>query len=166
VKEKINFKIRKVNNSDKEWIVAFLRKRWGSEKIISRGKVYYPAALFGFVALKAKKYLGLITYSIRNKECQITSLNSLVERRGVGTALVEGVKKEAKKLKCKRLWLTTTNDNVDALRFYQKRDFLLKKVYPEAVTLARKKLKPEIPLRGDYGIPIRDEIELEIVFKN
>ncbi len=150
---------------DKEWIVKFLKKIWGSEKIISRGRAYYPGELAGFVAIKGKKYLGLITYHIVKNECQITSLNSIVEGRGVGTALVEKVKKVAKKLNCKRLWLTTTNDNVDALRFYQKRDFLFKRVYPGAVDSARKKLKPEIPLLGDYGIPIRDEIELEIILK-
>jgi len=116
----------------------------------------------GFVAVKNEKYLGLITYDIKKKECQITSLNSIVERKGVGTALVERVKKVAKKLRCKRLWLTTTNDNVDALRFYQKIGFSLKALYPNAVTYARKKLKPEIPLIGDYGIPLKDEIELEI----
>jgi len=158
---KINFKIRKNNEKDKEWIKKFLRKRWGSEKIVSRGKVYYPSELSGFVAVKDKKYLGLVTYNVVKNECQITSLNSLKKRGGVGTALAEKVKKVAKKLNCKRLWLTTTNDNIDALRFYQKRGFSLKAVYPDAVTYARKKLKPEIPLIGDHGIPIRDEIELE-----
>ncbi len=164
MKRKIKFIIREMSKTDREWASAFLKKHWGSEKIISRGRVYYPSALSGFVAMNSKKYLGLVTYLVKNKECQIMSLNSMVERKGVGTALMERVKKTARKLKCKRLWLTTTNDNVDALRFYQRKGLVFKKVYPNAVTFARKKLKPEIPLIGDYGIPIRDEIELEIVF--
>jgi len=165
MKRKIKFNIRQMSRDDKDWAVKFLKKHWGSERIISRGKLYYPAALLGFVAIKNKKYLGLVTYLIKNRECHITSLNSIIEKRGVGTALVEMVKKTAKKLGCKRLWLTTTNDDIDALRFYQRRGLLFKKIYPNAVTFARKKLKPEIPLIGDYGIPTRDEIEFEIVFK-
>lgn len=162
MKKEFRFKIRVINKKDGEWIEKFFRKHWGSEKIVSRGRVYYPGELLGFVAVKNEKYLGLITYHIVKNECQITSLNSIIKRRGVGTALVEKVKKVVKKLNCKRLWLTTTNDNTDALRFYQKRGFSLKAVYPGAVTYARKKLKPEIPLIGDYGIPLKDEIELEI----
>ena len=165
MKKAFRFIIRAINENDREWTEKFFRKRWGSEKIISRGKVYYSSKLLGFAAVKNEKYLGLITYNIEKKECQITSLNSIVERKGVGTALVENVKKVAKKLRCKRLWLTTTNDNVDALRFYQKIGFSLKALYPGAVTYARKKLKPEIPLIGDYGIPLRDEIEVEIELK-
>jgi hypothetical protein len=55
----------------------------------------------------------------------------------------------------------TTNDNVDALRFYQRRGFRLRAVRPGAVDDARRTLKPEIPAVGEQGIPIRDEIELE-----
>jgi hypothetical protein len=61
---------------------------------------------------------------------------------------------------CRRYWVLTTNDNVDALRFYQRRGFRLTAVRCGAVDEARRTVKPEIPLTGDYGIPIRDEIEL------
>lgn len=59
-----------------------------------------------------------------------------------------------------RLWLITTNDNMEALRFYQKRGFILSALYPNALEESRK-LKPEIPEVGLEGIPLRDEIELE-----
>lgn len=54
----------------------------------------------------------------------------------------------------------TTNDNVDALRFYQRRGFRIVAVRTGAVDEARSALKPGIPHRGHYGIPLRDEIEL------
>ncbi|MGD8245715.1 MAG: hypothetical protein PVG25_02965 [Anaerolineae bacterium] len=60
-----------------------------------------------------------------------------------------------------RIWLITTNDNLAALRFYQRRGFSLVAVHPGAVDQART-LKPEIPAIGHSGIPIRDEIELEL----
>jgi hypothetical protein len=61
------------------------------------------------------------------------------------------------------VWLVTTNDNLDALRFYQRRGLRLVAVHAGAVDEARR-LKPEIARVGEYGIPIRDEIELELVF--
>jgi GNAT superfamily N-acetyltransferase len=162
MKNKINFRIRKIKEKDKEWIRNFLKHEWGSERIVSQNKIYYPAEFPGFLAVKDKKYLGLIIYEVKNKNCQILVIEAIAKYKGIGTALIARIKKEAKRLKCKKLWLNTTNDNVDALRFYQRRGFLIKAIYPNAVTYERKKLKPEIPLMGDYGIPIRDEIELEM----
>ncbi len=154
------FQIRVIANSDREWVKKFISERWSSEKIVSRGRIYYPHKLPGFLVIKNKKYIGLITFHLEGKNCQIISLDSVLEKRGVGTALVQKVEKAATKSGYKKLWLITTNDNIDALRFWQKRGFLIKNVYPNAISLSRK-LKPEIPLIGDYGIPIRDEVELK-----
>lgn len=162
MKNKIKFKIRKTNEADKEWIRNFLKNSWGSERIVSQNKIYYPAKFPGFLAVKDKKYLGLIIYELKNKNCQILVIEAIAKYKGIGTSLIARVKKEAKRQKCKKLWLNTTNDNVDALRFYQRRGFSIKAIYPDAVTYERKKLKPEIPLIGDHSIPIKDEIELEM----
>ncbi|MBZ0303030.1 MAG: GNAT family N-acetyltransferase, partial [Anaerolineae bacterium] len=94
-------------------------------------------------------------------DCEIVTLNSVQEGQGVGTALIEVVKQAAAEEGCTRLWLITTNDNFNALRFYQKRDFRIVAVYPGALDQSRK-VKPEIPLFGYHGIPLRDEIELEL----
>ena len=59
------------------------------------------------------------------------------------------------------MWLITTNDNLNALRFYQGRGFRLVAVHPGAVEASRR-LKPQIPELGSFGIPIRDELELEL----
>ena len=79
----------------------------------------------------------------------------------MGTALIEAVKEKAEEVRCRRLWLITTNDNLNALRFYQKRGFRLVKVSPSAVDAARQ-IKPSISELGADGIPLRDEIELEL----
>lgn len=81
---------------------------------------------------------------------------------GTGTALLEAVAEEARAGAAKRLWLVTTNDNLDALRFYQRRGLRLVRLRPGAVTEPRRQLEPEIPLAGNHGIPIRDELELEM----
>jgi hypothetical protein len=64
------------------------------------------------------------------------------------------VKAEAAWLDCQLLTVTTTNDNLEALRFYQRRGFRLAAVDPGAVERGRR-LKPEVPLLGNHGIPIR-----------
>jgi hypothetical protein len=69
---------------------------------------------------------------------------------------------EARKRNCWRVFLITTNDNLNALGFYQKRGFELVAIHRGAVNESRK-VKPSIPLIGDNNIPLRDEIELELV---
>lgn len=54
----------------------------------------------------------------------------------------------------------TTNDNLDALRFYQRRGWRLVAVHPDPLEESRR-LKPSIPTVGLFGIPRRDELELE-----
>jgi N-acetylglutamate synthase-like GNAT family acetyltransferase len=157
-----NIEIRPISEGDKTWIATFLKKQWGSHIIISRGKKHDASNLPGFIAIENDKPVGLISYEMKDNECEIVTLNSLIGGKCIGTKLVEAVKKFAKVANCKRLWLIETNDNMHALRFYQKIGFHLVAVHPNAIELSRK-MKPEIPLIGNSGIPIRDELELEIL---
>ncbi len=134
---------------------------WGSVRIVVHGEVLYPAEMPGFLALSGDEICGLVTYTIRGQACEITLLDAFQPGLGIGSQLVEAVIKEARMKDCHRLHLVTTNDNINALAFYQKRGFRLAALRPNAVEASRK-LKPEIPLLGENGIPIRDEIELEM----
>ena len=145
----------------RDWAREYLQESWGSVQVVSRGTLYQADTLPGFVALWEEKPAGLLTYNIVDNVCEIVTLNSLFERKGVGSALIEAVRKQAISRGCSRVWLITTNDNVEALRFYQKRGFELVAVHRNAIEQVRK-LKPSIPLIGTHGIPIRDEIELEV----
>ena len=156
------FQIRPINKEDNKWIINLLAEWWAGPKIVTRGKVHEIDKLPGFIAIYDAECAGLITYNIDGKECEITSMNSLVEGKGVGSALVDAVKKAAVEKGCKRLWLITTNDNTRALRFWQRRRFRLAAIHINAIEESRR-LKPEIPLYGENGIPIRDEIELEMM---
>lgn len=155
-----NIQIRPIEEIDKEWITSILEKQWGSTKIVTRGKLRQADKLPGYIALLNDKKAGLITYSVED-DCEIITLDSLVQGKGIGTALLEKVKQTAKEQNCKRVWLINTNDNMEALRFYQKRGFVLSVLYPNALEQSRR-LKPEIPQIGIDNIPLRDEIELEI----
>jgi hypothetical protein len=92
---------------------------------------------------------------------EVVSINAFPPHGGAGTALLEAAVGAARdEHGCRRVVLTTTNDNVDALRFYQRRGFRLVELRPGAVDAARR-LKPEIPVTGAHGIALRDELELE-----
>jgi ribosomal protein S18 acetylase RimI-like enzyme len=153
-------KIYAVMEIPKNKIIEFFKLHWGSTKMVISSGVYDCSTLDGFAVLNEEgQIIGLITYVIKDDECEIISLDSTEEGKGIGTALVKEVENLATKKKCQLLKLITTNDNLLALKFYQKRGFILSKIIHNAVEKARK-IKPEIPLIGNDGIPIRDEIEL------
>jgi len=152
---------RPLRDCDRPWLDAVLIDAFGAPYVVAHGRRYEPRGLPGFVAELEGDRAGALTYLIEVDACEIVTLDSVRERQGIGTALIEAVVEEARRAGCQRLWLITTNDNLNALRFYQKRRFALVAVHRDAVTRARASLKPEIPLLGHDGIPIRDEIELE-----
>lgn len=156
------FFLRPLTPDDRDWVAVFTAKRWGSEIVVAHGTIYHPAELPGFAAYVGERLVGLLTYAINEGACEIISIDSLAEGQGVGSALVEAVKEAAQEHGCQRLWLITTNDNLPALRFYQKRGFRLVRVHPGAVERSRR-IKPQIPQIGLEGIPIRDELELELL---
>ena len=137
-----------------------IREAWISTKIISKGRVHNANELPGIIAIHKNYRVGLLIYNIVGDECEIVSFNSLKENIGIGTALLKEIERISTLKGCKRLWVITTNDNIDALRFYQKRRFKIVAIHLNAVEQSRR-LKPEIPFLGANDIEIRDEIELE-----
>jgi N-acetylglutamate synthase-like GNAT family acetyltransferase len=164
IKPGIAIKVRRTNNDDRPWIKSLWEENWHGDFMITRGKNHRLNDVDGFIAEVNGKKVGLITYRTYNDELEITSMDSLVENKGVGTSLVNKVLATGKAKGLHRVMLITTNDNMNALRYWQKRGFRLVKVYPGAVDESRK-LKPGISLVGNDGIPLRDEIELEIAFQ-
>jgi len=153
--------IKPLKQNDKEWVKTLLEKSWGSIEIVTRGKITNAAELPGFKAVISGRDIGLVTYKMHDSDCEIVTLDSIVENKGIGNKLIKEVIKKAKENRCGRIFLITTNDNMKALRFYQKRGFILAILFPNALAESRK-LKPKIPKIGIDGIPLRDEIELEM----
>jgi len=157
-----DFRIIALDDFDRHWVFQFICDHWGSGEIVSRGRIHRADALPGFKALQGNMPVGLVTYNIDGPSCEIVSLNSIVEKAGIATELVSAVREHAVSSGCSRLWLITTNDNMHALRFFQKRGFLLAAIHRDAISHSRQ-LKPQIPQFGIDGIPLRDEIELEMI---
>lgn len=149
---------------ERPWLSEHLRLAWGSPELVSRGRVHDAGALPAIVSVEGEEIVGVATYRIENGECELVTLDALRERRGIGTALLESVAEHARRDGCARVWLVTSNDNLRALRFYQRRGMRLVAVHRGAVDDGRR-LKPAIPLVGYDGIPIHDEIELELALE-
>jgi GNAT superfamily N-acetyltransferase len=146
----------------RKWAADFMDAEWGSQRMVSRGKLYRVLDYPGFVALVDGQPGGISTYYIDGQQCEVLLLHSLVEGVGIGAALVEVVRWQAQAAGCRRLWLVTTNDNIHAFRWYQRRGFTIAAIHVNALAESRE-LKPEIPLIGLDGIPLRDEIEFEMM---
>ena len=158
----LSFTLRPVTDPDRPWLRELMREHWGSELMVDRDRQYYPAEQAGWIAADGDEPVGVITYHVADGQCEVTSLTSLRREQGVGGALLDATVAVARAQGCKRLWLITTNDNLTALRFYQKRGLRLAALYPGEIEHARQH-KPEIPLIGENGIPIRDELELQLI---
>ncbi len=155
------YSIRRIQKEDQPRLRKFWVERWGDETIVAHGVVYRVDTMDGFLAMEGREIVGLITLAHSDAGCEIVSIDSVHEEKGVGTALIEAVVKAARESGCGRLFLITTNDNLPALGFFQKRGFELVSVHRGAVNESRK-IKLSIPLIGHDGIPLRDEIELEL----
>ncbi|MEW6250492.1 MAG: GNAT family N-acetyltransferase [Planctomycetota bacterium] len=154
--------IRAATPADRFWIARVLTERWHSPHIVSRGRVHAADHLPALIAENAADKLGLATYAIASDQCELVTLDSLAPGLGIGSALLAATAAAARAAGCRRLWLITTNDNLAALRFYQKRGLVLVAVHRDALAESRRR-KPEISLIGMDGIPLRDELELELL---
>ena len=157
--------IRPTSSEDADFISRTINRLWGADFLVVKEKVFYPADHPGYIAEEGNEIMGLINYAMADGDCQVLCLHALVEGRVVGSMLIEKVKDIARQNGCRRLWLITTNDNTAALRFYQKVGFQLAALHRGAMERSRQ-IKPQIPLVGNDGIPIRDEIELEMRLKS
>jgi len=128
-----------------------------------RGELIDVVALPGFVAEENGRPAGLVTYRREGRDCELAFIAAFERHRGIGTQLLEALLEAVSE--CDRIWLVTTNDNLDALRFYQRRGFRLVALRSGAVDESRAVLKPGIGVVGEYGIPLRDELELELCLR-
>jgi ribosomal protein S18 acetylase RimI-like enzyme len=156
--------LRRLSRDDLPRLRQFWIKHWGGEEMIARGNIYRPEQLEGFVIEEDEEWIGLLTFLVKDGECEVISLDSLRQGQGLGSRLIDQVIQEARTQGCRRLFLITTNDNLNALGFYQRRGFEIAAVYRGAVNESRKR-KPDIPLVGYDNIPLRDEIEVEMLLR-
>lgn len=148
------------NDFNKQVLIDLFIDNWGDDEMVISTGTYQLSDLPGFVAYDEAEIIGVITYIIRNDQIEIISLDSFREKVGIGSQLLKKLEEISDEMDITNISVITTNDNLNALKFYQKRGYNITKVIPNAVEKARKQ-KPSIPLFAENGIPIRDEIVLE-----
>ena len=135
-----------INEENRKEVTDFIVEHWLSAEMVIRGAIVDMTKVDGIAVLEDKKIIALLTFAVNADVCEIISLDSLTEGKGIASSLI----------------VITTNDNINAIRFYQKRGFDMVKLYHNALDASRR-LKPQIPLIGENGIPLRHEIEFEYI---
>ena len=154
--------VRPVTPADIAYVQQSLTAAFHGTVVAVHDELIDAAALPAAIAWDGAEPAGLLTYRIVGADWEIVSIAADRPGSGAGTALLGWIRETAATAGADRLWLVTTNDNVRALRFYQRHGYDLVAVHRDAVTRARA-LKPAIPRELD-GIPLRHELELEVRF--
>lgn len=147
--------VRRKSAEDDDWLREMLVREWGGASIVVHGD---EIDLMAFPALVAGERDGIAIFRA-DDPAELLLLSAFTKRAGVGSALLDALLTDLRNRGVRSLRVTTTNDNLDALRFYQRRGFRLIELRPGAVDAARHR-KPSIPVLGEHGIPLRDELEL------
>lgn len=147
--------------TDRRFLDELLRLRWSGGSVLLRGKLIAPADVEALAAYDGERLAGVATWRLEGKVLYLVTLNNVLDLRGVGVTLLDAAKALGREKGAALMRCIVTNDNLNALGFYQRRGFRIVAVYPGAVDTLRS-LKPSIPVLGAHRIPMRDEIELEI----
>jgi GNAT superfamily N-acetyltransferase len=124
--------------------------------VVMRGTDY---DLFDCECLIVGDFAGLAAFSRAERPiCELVAVNAFRRGEGIGGRLLAALPRHLGP-GFTQVRLGTTNDNLDALTFYQRRGYRLAALRPGAVDAARAR-KSSIPLIGDHGLPLRDEIDL------
>jgi GNAT superfamily N-acetyltransferase len=156
--------IRLTTANDANKIMELMNKHWGGEPLVIRAKNYYPSKLEGILAIQENEIIGFLFFDYQANSCEIVVFEVFRKLQGIGTKILNKLKAIATKKNCNRVYLMTSNDNLDALRFYQRQGFYICAIHIDSVKNSRK-MKPGIPMIGEYGIPLRDEIDLELLLE-
>lgn len=150
-----------IQDADREAVAAFIESLWHSKFVMSRGRKFYPHEENGFIERRDGRIVGLLTYHVDDRTMEILTLNSTLERSGIGSSLMLSAIGAAREADCTKTVLTTTNDNLRAIGFYQRLGFRMVEINLGVVDEARR-VKPTIPLTGERGIAIHDEVVMAL----
>jgi GNAT superfamily N-acetyltransferase len=146
---------------DRPALEELLALRWSGASILVRGRFVEPSQVEAFGAYQGEALAGLVTWRYEGRILYLLTLDNVTGRRGVGERLLDAVIEQGRADRAPLLRALIGNDNVNALGFYQRRGFRIVAVHTGAVDVMRA-YKPSIPEIGLNGIPLHDEIELEL----
>ncbi|HZQ86647.1 MAG TPA: GNAT family N-acetyltransferase [Acidimicrobiales bacterium] len=159
-------RVRLLAKADRPALRKVLAEQWGLPVVSISGVHDDPSALPGFVADDSLPTggmpLGYLTYIVDGDQCEVLTINALLQGAGVGRALMDAARGAAVNAGCRRLWLMTTNENLRAIAFYQRWGMDLAALHRNFADTVRA-AKPAVDLSPHDGIPFRHALEFELL---
>jgi len=145
-------------DEERERIREFAQRFWGEEEQLTFGRKFMVAELPAFAAKMENNIIGFISSKETDDAIIIVALgvSPQYQRSGVGRSLIGKVEAQAKKLLKKRLLVSTSNDDLPALAFYQSLGFQIYEVKPNVIAE-----KHGLVSEGIDRLPVRDELRLQ-----
>ncbi len=154
-------RVRPLRSEDRAWAASLILERWDDEIVVGHGHTWRPAELDGFVAQDDDgTRVGLLTFDVAGGVLEVVTIDALRAREGIGSALMLAAIERAHAAALS-VRVMTTNDNAPAVAFYEELGFRIVEVREGAVAESRS-IKPSIPMVGVGGVPITDEVLLEL----
>jgi len=149
---------RVTSNEEKKKIQELGKRFWGEEEQLTFGRVLSVAELPTYVARAKDRIVGFVSFTDFNEALLIAALAVQPDYQGfgVGTSLIKKVETEGKRLGKKKVLVSTSNDDLPALAFYQSIGFWIFEVKPNAIAEKHGKI-----MKGIGGLPVRDELRLK-----
>jgi len=142
-------------------IVRDWKQFTGGPPVVGALDAYEPSGVEGLVWEDgASGRRAVVTWWTEAQVAEIVSVHAEPAGGGAGTRIMDAAEAELQRRGVRRLVVATTNDNVRALNFYQKRGYRLVRLHLDAMDRVRT-VKPGLPQTGRDGIPLRDMWELE-----
>jgi ribosomal protein S18 acetylase RimI-like enzyme len=157
-KSNFPFAVAKVTGkAEKERIRELVTEYWGEERQSMFNKEYDVARLPAYYAKVKADFAGFIAYTEIGNSILIVALAVLpnYQSAGIGKKLVQRVKQEAIRKKREMLLVSTSNDNLPALAFYQTLGFQIFEIETDAIARKHGKI-----IKGISDLPIRDELRM------
>jgi len=158
-KTTLNYSISKATlGNEREKIQELVKRFWGEPEQLTFDRKFIVAELPAYLAKSGSDVIGFVSFAEVDYAIIVVALGILpkYQNAGVGKSLIEKVEAEAKRLGKKKLLVSTSNDDLPALAFYQHLGFQIYEVKPNVIAE-----KHGMVLKGIGGLPVRDELRLQ-----
>jgi ribosomal protein S18 acetylase RimI-like enzyme len=158
-KSELKFTVhRMVSEGERSAVRKFVKSFWGEEEQLTFDRRFAVAELPAYVAKVQDKVIGFVSFSTAKDALIAVALGVLPRYQccGIGSRLVKKVEDEARRLGKGKVLVSTSNDDLPALGFYQSRGFQIYEANPNVISEKHAKV-----LRGIGGLPVRDEVRLQ-----
>ena len=154
--------LRNATHEDWQWLLAESEPIGGAQ-IVSNGVLHTLSDHNAIVALSEDQRVGFAVYRLDLPEAELLAIRAVQQWGGVGTMLIQNVERRVKAKGAQKLWLCTTNDNISAIQFYQRRGYRFRALHAGEFqnVLKIKGFDADTPVVGQNRIVIRDELVFE-----